>query len=173
MSNADLTNGTALAADVELAEDSVDADAFFNPSYDDRLRKMVEQVVAIEGPVLDTVLARRIARAHGWQRTGARILDRVSAVAASCFTSTEEDVGVFFWAHDRGPEVPIVFREGAEEGRNVDEICMAELVSLAKMVTAEGKTGDNAVVAMANRLGLHRVRAASRGRFERAIELAR
>jgi hypothetical protein len=50
---------------------------------------------------------------------------------------------------------------------------MAELVSLAKVVTAEGKVGDNAVVAMAHRLGLHRVRAASRSRFEKAIELAR
>jgi very-short-patch-repair endonuclease len=160
-------------SDLQGVAGSVDTDAFFDSSYDEQLRKMVEHVAAIEGPVRDTVLARRIARAHGWQRTGARIQDRVSSIARSCLKSTEEDVGVFFWAQARGPEVPVAFRSGSEEARNVDEICMAELVSLAKLVTGEGKTGDNAVVAMAQRLGLHRVRAASRSRFEHALELGR
>jgi hypothetical protein len=49
---------------------------------------------------------------------------------------------------------------------------MAELVTLARLVALDGKTGDGAVIAMANRLGLHRVRATSRSRFEKAIELA-
>jgi hypothetical protein len=84
----------------------------------------------------------------------------------------EEDVGVFFWANDRGLEAAIVFSGDSEAGRNVDEICMAELVSLAKLVVAEGKGGDGAVVAMAKRLGMHHVRAASRGRFESALETA-
>jgi hypothetical protein len=35
----------------------------------------------------------------------------------------------------------------------------------------DGKTGDQAGVAMAKRLGLHHVRAASRIRFEKALEL--
>jgi hypothetical protein len=90
----------------------------------------------------------------------------------ACLKSTEEDVGVFFWANDRGPEVPLVFRGAPDVERSVEEICMAELVSLAKLVATEGKTGDNAVVAMAHQLGLHRVRATSRSRFEKAIELA-
>jgi very-short-patch-repair endonuclease len=151
----------------------VDADAFYDASYDDRLRQMIENVAAIEGPVRDTVLARRIARAHGWQRTGARIQDRVSSIALTCLKSTEEDVGMFFWANDRGPDVPLVFRGAPDVERSVEEICMAELVALAKLVAMEGRTGDNAVVAMAHRLGLHRVRAASRSRFEKALELVR
>lgn len=172
-SGAPLITTGALEADLQVATGSVDVDAFYDPSYDDRLRQMIEQVAAIEGPVRDTVLARRIARAHGWQRTGARIQERVSSIALSCLKSTEEDVGVFFWANDRGPEVPLVFRSAPDVERSVDEICMAELVALAKLVTMEGKTGDNAVIAMAHRLGLHRVRAASRNRFEKALELAR
>jgi hypothetical protein len=160
-------------SDLQAIVGPLDADAFFDASYDDRLRLMVEHVAGIEGPVRDTVLARRIARAHGWQRTGARIQDRVSSIALSCLKSTEEDVGVFFWANDRGPEVPLVPRDGSEVERSVEEICMAELVCLAKLVAVEGKTGDSAIVAMAHRLGLHRVRAASRSRFEKAIELAR
>lgn len=174
-----MNNRTSVAASVfveadpKVAVDSVDAEAFFERSYDGHLRKMVEYVTDIEGPVLDSVLARRIARAHGWQRTGARIQERVSSVALSCLKFSEEDIGVFFWAHARGPDVPVMFRGGSEVGRNVDEICMAELVSLAKQVTSEGKAGDNAIVAMTRELGLQRVKTSSRARFEKALELAR
>jgi very-short-patch-repair endonuclease len=153
------------------APDAVlNADTFFDASYDDELRTMVEQLVEQWGPIRDTVLARRIARAHGWQRTGARIHERVSSIAQSCFKFTEEDVGVFFWARDRGPEVTITFANDFDAGRNSDEICMAELVSLARLVVADGATGDGAVIAMAKHLGMHHVRAASRGRFESALE---
>jgi very-short-patch-repair endonuclease len=160
-------------ADPRAAVASLDPEAFFEGDYDGTLRKMVEYVVNIEGPILDTVLARRIARAHGWQRTGARIQARVSTVARSFAISTDEDIGMFFWAQDRGPEVPVVFRGGAEGGRNVDEICIAELRSLAQKVSVDGRGGDNAIIAMARELGLARVRAATRVRFESALELAR
>ena len=53
----------------------------------------------------------------------------------------------------------------------MDEICMEELVSLAKLVVAEGRNKDSAVVAMAKRLGMHHVRATSRRRLEKAIEM--
>lgn len=151
---------------------TADADAFFHPSYEVQLRQMVTQIVGIDGPIRDTVLARRIARAHGWQRTGTRIQERVSSIAHSCLKSTEEEVGVFFWANDRGPEIPIQFSGESETGRNVDEICMPELISLAKLVINEGKIGDGAVVAMAKRLGMHHVRATSRRRLEHALRIA-
>lgn len=93
---------------------------------------MIAHVVSIEGPVLDSVLARRIASVHGLQRTSARIQERASGVACSFLTSTGKDVGTFFWAHGRGLEIAIVCRSGPEDGRNVDEIGMAELTSLAE-----------------------------------------
>lgn len=150
----------------------VNTNAFFEASYDVQLRAMVKQVVGFEGPLRDTVLARKIARVHGWQRTGARIQERVTAIALSCLQHTEEDVGVFFWPNDQGIEASIEFSGDSDAGRNVDEICMAELVSLATLVLAEGKSGDGAVAAMAKRLGMHHVRAASRGRLERALGAA-
>jgi len=119
------------------------------------------------------VVARRIARAHGWQRTGARIHERVSSLAASRLPHTEEEVGVFFWARERGPDVPVLFNGAGEGGRSVDEICLAELVSLARLVIAEGLAGDDAVAAMAKRLGMHHVRTASRQRLEKALENTR
>lgn len=173
-----IDSGSGAAAtrqpEMELGAGSLGAkaDAFFESAYDVQLCAMVEQIVGLNGPIRDTALARKIARVHGWQRTGVRIQERVSSIAFSCLKHTEEDVGVFFWANERGPDVPIVFNGESDAGRNVDEICMAELVSLAQLVLAEGKGGDGAVVAMAKRLGMHHVRAASRGRFESALAAA-
>lgn len=156
----------------QTAVDAINADAFFEASYDALLRQMIEQIVDLDGPIRDTVLARRIARSHGWQRTGARIQERVSSIAQSCLQLTEEDVGVFFWANGRGPESPILRRGDGDGGRNVDEICMVELTSLARQFVAEGMAGDVAVVALAKRLGMHHVRSASRTRLEKALEQA-
>jgi hypothetical protein len=160
-------------SDPSTAVDAVNADAFFDSAYDTVLRTMIAHVVEVEGPVLDTVLARRIARAHGWQRTGSRIQERVEALAVKVHRSTTEDVGTFYWATARGPELPIAFRRAAEDvARSVDEICMPELVDLARQVAAKGAGVEDAIVVMARELGLQRLRAASRGRFETAMRQA-
>ena len=157
-------------SDPSTAVDAVNGVAFFDSAYDSVLRTMIAHVVEVEGPVLDTVLARRIARAHGWQRTGSRIQERVEALAATAIRTIEEDVGTFYWAAARGPEIPIVFRRSADESvRAVDEICMPELVDLARFVVAGGKIGNVAIVAMARELGLQRTGAAIRKRLEIAI----
>jgi very-short-patch-repair endonuclease len=160
-------------SDPASAVDAVSADAFFDSSYDGVLMKMIEHVVEVEGPVLDTVLARRIARAHGWQRTGSRIQDRVEKLARNTHQTTDEDVGTFYWAASRGPELPIAFRRASDEApRSVDEICMPELVELARQITARCTGVEDAIVVMARELGLQRLRVASRGRFEAAMEQA-
>ena len=168
-----VATGTFVESDPSTAVDAVNADAFFESAYDTVLRTMIAHVVEVEGPVLDTVLARRIARAHGWQRTGSRIQERVEALAATAIRTIEEDVGTFYWAAARGPEIPMVFRRSTDESvRAVDEICMPELVDLARFVLASGKTGNVVIVSMARELGLQRTGAAIRKRLEMALGLA-
>lgn len=158
-------------ADPSSVVDGINADAFFNTAYDPTLASMIAHVVEIEGPVLDAVLARRIARAHGWQRTGSRIRERVEALAAKEFRKTEEDVGTFYWPAGKSPDGPIVFRRAAGDAvRVVDEICMPELLALAREVVAGGNSGETAIVAMARELGLQNLRAASRGRVEKVMQ---
>ncbi|MDD5364860.1 MAG: DUF3320 domain-containing protein [Gallionellaceae bacterium] len=157
-------------ADPLSVVDGVDVDAFFDAAYDPILAHMIAHVVEIEGPVLDAVLARRIARAHGWQRTGSRIRERIEAMATKGFRRTEEDVGTFYWPKGQSPEGPIVFRRAAgDSARTVDEICMAELCALAKSVIAVGPMGESAISAMAREVGLHQIRAASRSRLEKVM----
>lgn len=152
---------------------NVNPDAFFDASYDSVLARMIAHVVEVEGPILNGVLARRIARAHGWQRTGSRIQERVDGIAAKTHQTTQEEVGTFYWVKGSGPETVVAFRRAAAESvRTVDEICMPELIALGRQVLGSGKIGEEAIVAMARELGLQRLRTVSRGRVERAVQLA-
>ena len=146
----------------------VDASQFFERSYDAELTRLVTGIVQSEGPISDDVLVRRIARLHGWQRTGTRITERVMRIALKVFKKTnEESVGTFLWPDGMEAGQPLPFRSGL--GRTVDEICMPELISLALDVLVSGKIGEDAIAAMAKGLGLQRLRATSRPRLESAI----
>ncbi|MBU1223814.1 MAG: DUF3320 domain-containing protein [Gammaproteobacteria bacterium] len=167
-----MSTGVFIEADPLSVVDGVNADAFFDAAYDPTLARMIAHVVEIEGPVLDGVLARRIARAHGWQRTGSRIRERVEALASRQFKTTQEDVGAFYWQAGQNPDGPIAFRRPAEDAaRAVDEICMAELGALAKKVMSDGSLGEGVITAMAREIGLHQIRAASRGRLEKVMQM--
>ena len=155
-----------------VSEGQVDAALFFDPGYEQILLAMVRHVVEIEGPILDAVLARKIARAHGFARTGSRIQERVEQRAAGEFAVTEEDgVGTFYWPKHVEPGSAVPYRAPLDEGasRGVEEICLQELRSLARQIRDLGLAGEDAVIAMARELGLQRLRAASRGRLEKAL----
>lgn len=167
-----VTTEIFVEADPGSVVDGINAESFFDSLYDPLLVRMIAHVVEIEGPVLDAVLARRIARAHGWQRTGARIRARVETLAALTHRMTEEDVGIFYWPKRFDAETPMVFRRASEDSaRTVDEICISELLALAREVRASGKGGEDAVATMARELGLQVLRVTSRGRLEGAMEL--
>jgi very-short-patch-repair endonuclease len=154
--------------------DTISADRFYEPSYDAVLQPMVEWVVQREGPVLDAVLARRIARAHGFQRTGSRIQERVEQIAQRLFKTTEEAGGTFYWPRGVDTQVEFSFRWPTDDdsARSVEEICLFELVSLARWVLGKGKSGEEALVTMAREMGLLKLRASSRGRLEAALSVA-
>jgi len=155
-----------------VSEAQIDAALFFDAGYEGVLVAMVRHVVEVEGPILDTVLARRIARAHGFARTGARIQERVEQRAAGEFAFTEEDgVGTFYWPKHMEPGSAVQYRPPLEDTafRGVEEICMQELASLAQQICGQGLSGEDALITMARELGLQRLRAASRGRLEAAL----
>lgn len=59
---------------------ALDAERFFEESYTPRLRDLMEQIIASQGPIPEAVLARMVSQRHGWQRTGVRIQARISAL---------------------------------------------------------------------------------------------
>lgn len=154
---------------------ALSAERFFDADYDSVLIAMIEHVVQHEGPVLDSVLARRIARAHGFQRTGSRIQERVEQLAKRSCATTEEPAGSFYWPATVQFRETVPFRWPANDDsiRSVEEICEQELRSLAQWVMAQGKQGDEAVIAMAREVGLSRLREASRGRLQTLLGMSR
>ena len=83
-------------ADPNETVEQVNPDAFLYAEYDTTLKAMIAHIINIEGPVREDALAKRIARAHGWARTGKRIRDRVYLLAED-YPTTSEEVGLFFW----------------------------------------------------------------------------
>jgi very-short-patch-repair endonuclease len=148
----------------------VDPDAFFEASYSGVLSALIEHVISEEGPILDVILARRIARAHGWVRTGSKIRERVSVMAQSTHRLTIDDVGEFYWPSQITDASAVVCRRPEDEAsiRPVDEICGDELASLARELRAKGKAGEALLHAMARELGLQKLTASSRLRLEKA-----
>ena len=160
------------AANPAEAVNGVNPDQFFDEDYSDILSAMITHVIDLEGPVLDALLARRIARAHGWLRTGGRIRERVSQIARARHRTTDEEVGMFYWPEHLDPATEVPFRVPADEDnvRAVDEISLQELASLARAVIARGAQGESTYTAMARALGLQKLGAASRARLALAMQ---
>lgn len=157
--------------DPASAVGACDPDAFFGKDYDDCLQAMIAFVVSEEGPILDLALARRISRAHGWQRTGRRIQERVEEAAKRLFKITEEDVGTFYWPERLLPGSVVKFRRpGPDAQRSIDEVCIEELVALAESVVSAEASDDENLALMAKELGISRLRASSRGRLDAALK---
>jgi hypothetical protein len=158
--------------EADLIEVSVNPARFFEGSYDGVLSRMVKIVVEAEGPIRDDVLCRRIARHHGWQRTGGRIVDRVMSLAKKIYTPVKDlDHQIFFWPSSSTPGTWARFRRPDGEGRPMDEICLPELRALAREILGATHSEPDPIVAMARTAGLGRKRAASRERLEKAFLL--
>jgi hypothetical protein len=158
-------------ADATEAVPYANPGAFFEPAYRPTVEAMVRHVVEAEGPIRDEILAMRIARAHGFQRTGSRIQEHVAKLASRFFRTTEEDVGTFFWPEGMEPGHCETFRRAiGEVRRSVDDVCMPELEAIARHVFEAGS--DDPLVAMARVLNLQRLRAVSRDRLELAWNAA-
>lgn len=152
--------------DLATTDHVAEPDLFFAGSYDERLLGMITTVVEAEGPVRDEVLARRVARAHGWVRTGARILNRVVELTAKHFETETESGGLFIWPKRLTEKSAITFRSpAAGTARQVDEVSLAELKVLANRFRDQGHNEEDAVVGMSRELGLLRARATSRERL--------
>lgn len=136
---------SAMRADPEQAEEGVSPEQLFEAAYTPTLQSTISHFVNEEVPVQDSVLARRIARAHGWVRTGARIRDRVDQVARAHFRSHEEEqLGIFFWPSKLESNTAATFRRPGDDDsmRNLAEICLRELSALVGEIAAKGHEAE-------------------------------
>lgn len=155
----------------DLSTFKVDPDLFFDFSYRSTLQAMVDAIIAHEAPLREDVLAQRIARAHGWLRTGARIRDKISHHLRR-LERTQEAPGVFIWQPGTvSSRFPFRQPKSEEHRRPLSEICLPELIDFVLSQPLALEESDPPLV-YARLLQLERLAASSRERLEEAIARA-
>jgi very-short-patch-repair endonuclease len=163
---AEPTDATFRSAD--LSSIAADPDCFFDFSYRPTLQAMVDAVMDAEAPVRDDVLAQRIARAHGWLRTGARIREQI-ALHLRGLARTAETSGSFLWKPGSvAPRVQFRKPAGPDHRRNLGEISIAELADFIAEHPGALDEEDPPLV-YARLLQVERLASPSRERLQEAI----
>ncbi|SEH87233.1 DUF3320 domain-containing protein [Tardiphaga sp. OK245] len=142
-------------------------DRFYDVDYRPSLRKMVDHVVSVEGPMYFDLLVDRLARAHGIQRSGETVQKVVkSALGRDRYPLSRDDDRDIVWNAGNGVKDIVAYRTGGE--RVHGEIPLCELAGLAQMLSATGFEDEEIVRGMQAHFALGRLAASTRERFEAA-----
>jgi Protein of unknown function (DUF3320) len=149
-----------------------DQSRFYDPAYRIELRKMVDHVIGVEGPLYFDLLVDRISRAHGFQRAKHMIRDIIrSALRRGRYPQTQDDGQELIWPIGADTHALCPWRGSG--GRRHNQIPLIELASLAN-VFQPAELDDEAVIrTMQDVFGLGRLANSTRGRFQSAIGIAR
>jgi hypothetical protein len=118
-------------------------------------------------------LVARIARAHGFQRSGERIQKTVSSSLDKKYRRAREDDRVVIWSEHLSGNTIVPYRHSPPEIRSHADVPIAELASLAVPYLRLKLVDADVLYRMADRFKLGRLREATRQRFQAAVDLAR
>jgi very-short-patch-repair endonuclease len=148
-----------------------DRDRFYDVGYRSELRAMIDHVVAMEGPIFFDILIDRIARAHGFQRSGETMQKIIrSALGRNRFPTTAEGDREIIWPQGVEPSPKTLYR-GAD-GREHGDVPLPELASLADTLRMQGLEDEEDLIrGIQEHFGLGRLAVSTRQRFRAAIAL--
>ncbi|MGE4404026.1 DUF3320 domain-containing protein [Pseudomonas sp.] len=151
-----------------------DAQAFYARASNERLSADLRQVIETEGPLPESVLYRRVARAWGLERTGARIVERLRLLTPADIGRTREGEVTFLWPAQAQPATWAGFRGAGEDEatrRRVDDVCLEELANgILRVLAMTGNAPRADVVKSVCRLlGLSRTLADAEARLGLAL----
>jgi len=144
---------------------------FHDFDYRHTLKAMIDRIIETEAPVRSDILAQRIARAHGWLRTGGKIRERIDLYMRDV-DRTQESSGEFVWKKGSAGEA-IVYRPAGDDDsrRGIADISLAELTTLVRANQDILLVRDPALE-LARLMGVERLTASSRARLEEALACA-
>lgn len=150
-----------------------DRESFYEPSYRGNLRRMVDHVISQEAPIYFDVLVERIARAHGFQRSGEVVQRTIwAALGRGRFPSSRDGDRHLIWPADAEVVSKTAYRGAG--GRDHGDIPLPELVGLAEILGAGGLEEEEEIIrGMQEHFGLGRLAASTRERFEAATQIIR
>lgn len=160
-------------ADFDMIGAKPRRDAFYEAAYLPTLRNLVSHVIEAEGPIYGDIVAVRIARAHGMERTGATIQQTVYNAVDKRVLRTREDERDVFWPEAMRTDRPVQYRASAEDIRSHADTPLAELASLALPYLRVKLSDEHILEKMTEHFGMARLRAPTRRRFDAAIQMAR
>lgn len=156
----------------DLSAFPADPARFFDFAYRDTLRGMIVAVMDRESPLRTDILCQRIARAHGWLRTGGKIRERID-MHLHDFGRTQESSGEFIWKPGEVTDFrPYRAPSGDDARRAIPDIPLAELAAVVQAHPALLDEPDPARE-LARMLGVERLAAGSRTRLDEAIARCR
>jgi very-short-patch-repair endonuclease len=169
------TNGgdEYVATNFSLLELRLDPARFYDREYETVLNSMVALTLKREAPIYEDVLIARIARAHGFQRSGDRIQRAVSKVVGRKYRKTQDDGRTVVWGENSPETILVSYRKSQSEVRSHTDTPVAELASLALPYIRVRLADDDILYRMANHFQLGRLREPTRVRFQSAINIAR
>ena len=146
--------------------------AFFSADYQPRLRAIIEAVINTEGPVSEKLLRQRVAALHGFARVTAPMAAVIMAQIDPSVQRSEEPDGAIFWPE--GVDVGIMppFRAPGSAVRDLDDIPIIELASLAYNLMQAGTSPTDLLRRMATEAGVAKISTSDQKRFHQAVDLA-
>ena len=142
---------------------------FYDVTYRGALRNMIDHVVEIEGPIYFDVLIDRIARAHGFQRSGETVQRIIrAALGRSRFPATRDGDREIIWPQNANPGDKAPYRGAGD--REHGDVPLPELAGLADLLRTKGlEDNEDLIRGMQEHFGLGRLAISTRQRFEAAI----
>jgi hypothetical protein len=130
---------------------------------------MIDHVVEIEGPIYFDVLIDRIARAHGFQRSGDTVQRIIrAALGRSRFPATRDGDREIIWPQNANPGDKAPYRGAGD--REHGDVPLPELAGLADLLRTKGlEDNEDLIRGMQEHFGLGRLAISTRQRFEAAI----
>jgi len=111
--------------------------AFYEASSNRNLEDQLRRVVDGEGPLPELLLFKRVARAWGLERTGARITERLRGLVPKDIRRTHEGDTTFYWPTGTDPKAWSGFRaagDADDSKRHVADVPAEEIASLVRHV---------------------------------------
>ncbi|QAX28839.1 DUF3320 domain-containing protein [Leisingera sp. NJS204] len=162
----DETDVAAITQSDDLIPDPVQ---FYEPSYIPRLERLIADIVRTEGPLPVTLLSRRVAQQHGWQRTGRRIVEQVCSALARIDIHDENGVDFAWSKGSHSDRVPFQI----DLSRSIRDISRAEIAWLCDANAKALDESDDPARDLSRLAGINRLVADSRSYLETCIEWRR
>ena len=150
-------------------------DRFYESAGMAMTKKLLEEIVEAEGPILEPLLCRRAVKAWGFARSGETIRRVLEAVLPSEREYRGADGETVYWPVAADPAEYGDYRVPGEDGerRDLDEIPLAELANAMRAVTEDFQCFDREPLfrETVRRFGFAMLSAKMKPRLEQAREL--